>query len=65
MDSIRSCNLLNKDTESFYKSIAKNKHDHMITPSKRKKKNNPQHGYFPWGNLSAQNPSIFYCILNK
>ena len=58
MDSFRSCNVLEQDTESFYKLIAENKHDHTITPSKRKKQINPHHRYFSWGKISAQNPSI-------
>ena len=59
MDSIWSCDMLKQDIESFYKLIAENKHDRTITPSKIKKKIKPQHIYFPWGNLDAQNPFIY------
>ena len=45
--------------------FAENKHDCTITPSKRKKKINPQHKYFSLGKVAAQNPSIFYCIFNQ
>ena len=58
MDSIRSHDMLKKYNQSFYKLIAENKHDHTITPSKRKKKINPQHRYFSLEKIAAQNPSI-------
>ena len=39
MDSIQSCDMLKQDTESFYKSIAKNKHDRQSQQVKKKKSN--------------------------
>ena len=59
MDSIRSCDILKKDIESFYKLIVENKHDRTITPSKRKKKIHPQHKYFSWGEKPIQNSYIY------
>ena len=35
MDSIRSCDMLKKDTKSFKKSIAKNKNDHQSQQIKK------------------------------
>ena len=58
MDSIWSCDMLNQDTKSFYKLIAENKDDRTITPTKIKMQINPQHKYFSWGNIAAQNPFI-------
>ena len=57
MDSIRSCDMLKQDTESFYKLIAKNKNDRTITPSKRKKQINPQQESVALYQLSHTDPN--------
>ena len=61
MDSIRSCDLLKQYTESFYKSIAENKHDHQSKQVKKEENKSTKH-IFSRGKIACQNPSIFYCI---
>ena len=54
--------MLKQDIESFYKLIAENKHDHTITPSKRKKKIN--HIFF-LGKSCCSKPLYIYYIINQ
>lgn len=61
MDSIWSSNVLKLDTESFYKLIAENKHDHQSQQVK-KESNQTTTQIIYRGKLAAQNLSIFYCI---
>ena len=64
MDSIRLCDMLKQDTESFYKLIAENKHDRQSQQVK-KEANQTTTQIFSRGKLTAQNPSHFYCIFTK
>ena len=64
IDSIRSSNVLKQDTESFYKSIAENKHN-LQSQQVNKEENQTTTNIFSWGKLTAQSPSIFYCIFTK
>ena len=61
MDSIWSINVLKLDTKSFYKSIAENK-DYRQSQQVKKEENQTTTQIFSRGKLTAQNPSIFYCI---
>ena len=64
MDTIWSCDMLKQDTESFYKLIAENKHDRQ-SQQVQKEENQTKTQIFSWGKLTAQNPSILYCIFTK
>ena len=64
MDSIRPCDILKQDIESFYKSIAENKHDRQ-SQQVNKEANQTTTQIFSQGKLAAQNPSIFYFIFIK
>ena len=64
MDSIRSCDILKQDIESFYKLISENKHDRQ-SQKVNKESNQSTTKIFSRGNISSQNPSIFYCIFTK
>ena len=64
MDSIRSSNVLKLDIESFYKSIAENKHNRQSQQVQKETNQTTTH-IISQGNLTAQNPSIIYCIFHK
>lgn len=64
MDSIRSCDLLKQYIESFYKSITENKHN-CQSQQVKKEANKITTQIFSWRKITAQNPSIFYCIFTK
>ena len=64
MDSIRSCDMIKKDIESFYKLIVENKHGRTITPSKERIKSIHNTYIFPWEILLLKTllSSIVYSI---
>lgn len=64
MDSIRSCDILNQDSESFYKLIVENKNDHQSWQVKEES-NQTITQIFSTGKVTDQNHSIFYCIFTK
>ena len=60
----RSCDMLRKDIEFFYKLIAENKHDHQSQKVKERSKSIHNTDIFP-GKACCSKPSIFYFIFNQ